>query len=359
MIRCQLDGDGYFGRDQYMDTGTLQQILSERWMNNTLQQYLVAAGVFLGVLIALPIAKGLVLRYLKILSQRTRNEFDDVLHDLLRRVVGPLVYVFTALYSASTLLSIPDRVGRVLQTLFITVVAVKVAQILQGIVAEGIRRWTNWAGQEDPTTAAMLGNINWAARFVIWTVTLLFVLSNLGVNVTAGVAGLGIGGVAVALAAQAILGDAFSSFAIFADKPFNVGDFIIVGDLLGTVEQVGFKTTRLRSLSGEELIFANSDLTSSRIRNYKRNERAAGRFQRGGRLPDAHRKGEDDPDNDSESSRRTLEHPDGPRPFSELRRFRACLRGGLLRTQPGLQRLHGPPAIDQLSTHGGISEGRH
>ena len=116
----------------------------------------------------------------------------------------------------------------------------------------------------------MLENMAWLARLMIWAATLLFVFDNLGINITAFVASLGIGGVAIALAAQSVLGDAFSSFAIFMDKPFQVGDFIIVGDLLGTVENVGFKTTRIRSLGGEQLIFSNSDLTSSRIKNYKR-----------------------------------------------------------------------------------------
>ena len=116
----------------------------------------------------------------------------------------------------------------------------------------------------------MLRNVTWVVQLMIWAATVLFIFDNLGINITAFVASLGIGGVAVALAAQSVLGDAFSSFAIFLDKPFQVGDFIIVGDLLGTVEQVGFKTTRIRSLGGEQLIFSNSDLTSSRIKNYKR-----------------------------------------------------------------------------------------
>ena len=116
----------------------------------------------------------------------------------------------------------------------------------------------------------MLKNLTLVVRFMIWAAALLFIFDNLEVNITAFVASLGIGGVAIALAAQAVLGDAFSSFAIFMDKPFQVGDFIIVGDLLGTVEHVGFKTTRIRSLGGEELVFSNSDLTSSRIKNYKR-----------------------------------------------------------------------------------------
>jgi len=96
------------------------------------------------------------------------------------------------------------------------------------------------------------------------------VLENLGVDVTAMVAGLGIGGVAVALALQNILGDLFASVSIMLDKPFEVGDFLVVGTEMGNVESVGVKTTRVRSLSGEQLVFANGDLLQARIRNYKR-----------------------------------------------------------------------------------------
>jgi len=102
----------------------------------------------------------------------------------------------------------------------------------------------------------------------MWVLVLLLVLDNLGVQVTALVAGLGIGGIAIALAAQSVLGDLFASFVIVVDKPFKEGDFIIVGDLMGSVEHVGIKTTRVRSLWGEQLVFSNSDLTSSRIRNF-------------------------------------------------------------------------------------------
>jgi small-conductance mechanosensitive channel len=114
------------------------------------------------------------------------------------------------------------------------------------------------------------------ARFAIWTMMVLLTLANLGVDVTAMVAGLGIGGVAIALAAQNILGDLFASASIVLDKPFVLGDFIAVGEDMGTVEHIGLKTTRVRSLSGEQLVFANSDLLKSRIRNFKRmNERRA------------------------------------------------------------------------------------
>lgn len=115
-----------------------------------------------------------------------------------------------------------------------------------------------------------LGVLRFIAQLGLWALVLLLVLSNLGVDVTAFVASLGIGGVAVALAAQNVLGDLFASLSIVLDKPFRVGDFIIVGGELGTVRAIGMKTTRVASLGGEEIVFSNSDLLSSRIRNYKK-----------------------------------------------------------------------------------------
>ena len=105
---------------------------------------------------------------------------------------------------------------------------------------------------------------------MLWILLFLVALDNFGADVTTLIAGLGVGGIAIALAVQNILGDLFASFSIVLDKPFIIGDFIIVGDHLGTVEYIGLKTTRLRSLSGEQLIFSNTDLLGSRIRNYKR-----------------------------------------------------------------------------------------
>ena len=249
---------------------TLLEVMDSQFLGNTFQDYLVSTAVFLGVSVGMPIAKRLVLRHLKTLTEATKNDYDDLLHDLLRRFVGPFVYLFTALYFGTLALSLPGNLNRLLYGFFVVILAIKVAQILQEIARYGIRKWTERTVKDDPTSAAMLKNMTWVVRIMIWAATLLFIFDNLGVNITAFVASLGIGGVAIALAAQAVLGDAFSSFAIFMDKPFQVGDFIIVGDLLGTVEHVGFKTTRIRSLGGEQLIFSNTDLTSSRIKNYKR-----------------------------------------------------------------------------------------
>lgn len=124
--------------------------------------------------------------------------------------------------------------------------------------------------RDNPAIVAAMDMLGFAARLVVWSVVLLVLLDNLGIEITTLVAGLGIGGIAIALAAQNVLGDLFASLSIVLDKPFVVGDFLAIGDFLGSVEKVGIKTTRIRSLSGEQLIFPNNDLLGSRIRNYGR-----------------------------------------------------------------------------------------
>ena len=247
----------------------LLEMMDSQFFGNTAQDYLVSAAVFLGVLTGLPIVKAIILRQLKAVSQRTTNDFDDLLHGLLRRLIGVFVYFPAALYCGALFLTLPESLARLLQSLLVIILTIKVAQVLQVLTAYGIRKWTEQVTKDDPTGGAMLKNMTWLVRLMIWAATLLFIFDNLGINVTAFIASLGIGGIAIALAAQSVLGDGFSAFAIFMDKPFQVGDFIIVGDLLGTVEHVGFKTTRIRSLGGEQLVFSNSDLTGSRIKNYK------------------------------------------------------------------------------------------
>ena len=118
-------------------------------------------------------------------------------------------------------------------------------------------------------------------KLIIWGIAIVFFLDNMGFKISAVIAGLGIGGVAIALAAQAVLGDLFSYFAIIFDRPFEAGDFIIIGEYLGTIEHIGIKTTRIRSLGGEQLVFSNTDLTNSRVRNYKRMQKRRVLFKLG------------------------------------------------------------------------------
>ena len=133
----------------------LLEVMDSQFLGNTFQDYLVSAAVFLGVSVGMPIAKRLVLRHLKTLTEATKNDYDDLLHDLLRRFVGPFVYLFTALYFGTLSLTLPASLGRLLQGLFVIILTIKVAQVLQGITAYGIHKWTERTAKDDPTTAAM------------------------------------------------------------------------------------------------------------------------------------------------------------------------------------------------------------
>ena len=179
--------------------------------------------------------------------------------------------VIIALAAATRELDLPHRVEHVLHVIVVLVVAYRVVGLLSTMAGYAIRRTilsdpSDRANQDTAATATL------AAKGLIWLGAVLFVLSNAGYNVSSMIAGLGIGGVAVALAAQAVLGDLFAALAIYLDKPFVAGDGIKVGDFFGTVDHIGIKTTRVRSLGGEMLVFPNSMLTGSRIQNFRQME---------------------------------------------------------------------------------------
>ncbi|NNK01737.1 MAG: mechanosensitive ion channel family protein [Desulfatitalea sp.] len=175
-----------------------------------------------------------------------------------------------ALYAGSLVLALPDTSAGIIESIFFISLLVQIGLIANQIIRTSFEQYRLKTLEKNAEAVTMLGSVSFLSRVLVWLIVLLVALDNFGVNITALVAGLGVGGVAVALAVQNILGDVFASFSIVLDKPFVIGDFIIVDDLLGTVEYVGLKTTRIRSLSGEQLIFSNNDLLSSRIRNFKR-----------------------------------------------------------------------------------------
>lgn len=237
--------------------------------HNTVQAWTIALGVFVVVFIALRFLKGLVHRRLAALSRKTANDLDDLAADLLGRVK---LYVLLALSlcAASQVLTLPGPLKTFLEKLAV------IALIVQGVVW-GIAVFDFWIarsrrkkGEEDKAGLTVFSALRFIGRVALWSVALLVVLDNLGIDVTALVAGVGVGGIAVALAVQNILGDLFASMSIVLDKPFVIDDFIVVDDLRGTVQHIGLKTTRVRSLGGEEIIFSNADLLKSRIKNFKR-----------------------------------------------------------------------------------------
>jgi small-conductance mechanosensitive channel len=246
-------------------------ILERVFLENTVKVWLIAFGVALLGFLALSILKKILGRKVTALAQKTASDVDDFAADVIHRT-KPFFLLMVSLYLGSHSLSLPGTAKQILSRFTILALLIQFAIWGNGLFECWRERIQRQKREEEPATRATYAALGFLVRLGLWTVVLLLALDNFGINITALVAGGAVGGIAVALAVQNILGDLFASMSILLDKPIVIGDFIVVDDLMGTVEQIGLKTTRVRSLGGEQLIFANSDLLKSRIRNYKRME---------------------------------------------------------------------------------------
>lgn len=229
---------------------------------------LIALGIAAAVFLALLLVRQLVCSRLGKIAERTATGVDDFVVALARRS-QPLLLATLSLYAGSFYLALPPGQKRTFEA--VAAVALYLQLALWASVA--IDFWLDRQRrrlEQDATSVALGGVLRFVSKLVLWSVLLLMALDNLGVDVTALIAGLGIGGVAVALALQNVLGDLLASLSIVLDKPFVLGDTITVDDLTGRVEHIGMKTTRLRSVGGEQLILSNGELLKSRIRNWAR-----------------------------------------------------------------------------------------
>lgn len=244
-------------------------MLDQVYWGNSVLQYLQAAGVFAAVVVVALFAQSLIVGRLKALAARTSTDFDDFAVDVLGAVRAPEFYLL-AFYIAARPLHLPSWLDKGFRHLVVAAVTYRILRIVQRIVDYGVGKALR-PGPLGPTEADKhtRRNITYLVNVVLWITALLFVLANLGFNVTSMIAGLGVGGIAIALAAQAVLGDLFSAVAIFLDKPFLVGDAISFDGFTGVVERIGLKTTRIRLLSGEILVAPNSALTSAKIKNFR------------------------------------------------------------------------------------------
>lgn len=245
------------------------EFLEKVYLGNTLWSWSIAVCIFMFVLAVLNIVQHLAIRKLSKLAAATDNQVDDLIVNILKQTKF-IVLLLASVFAASYAINLKPSIVVLWQK---AVILVLIAQ--GGLWAgAGISFAVNTAVQrridQDATSATTMTFLGFMARIILWAIVLLLILDNLGINITGLVAGLGIGGIAVALAVQNILGDLLASLSIVLDKPFIIGDFIVVDSLFGTVEHIGLKTTRIRSLGGEQLIFSNNDLLKSRIRNYKR-----------------------------------------------------------------------------------------
>lgn len=246
----------------------LQDILERIFLGNRILDYAICISIILGSFSAIRIFRYFILKRLKKWAEKTATTLDDFLIGLIQSILIPLAY-FGALYLGVSTLALDSLLKKGIDITIMAILVVFMARLATALMGYGFDVYLAKRGK-DKTLERSLNGILKVIKLIIWGLAITFFLDNLGFKISAVIAGLGIGGVAVALAAQALLGDLFSYFAILFDRPFEIGDFIIIGEYLGTIEHIGIKTTKIRSLGGEQLIFSNTDLTSSRVRNYKR-----------------------------------------------------------------------------------------
>lgn len=246
----------------------MAEFLDQEYYNNSIRDYLIVLSTILGCVLLLKIIKGVLVRKLFNLTTRTSGTLDDFIIRNIERFALPVVFMLISYYAISSL-TLSDWWQLVLNNAVTVVVTYFILRFLSSLILKILEDRIRHR-EKGETKIKQLGGLMLVINIVIWVVGIVFVLDNMGKDVTAIVTGLGIGGIAIALAAQNILGDLFNYFVIYFDRPFEVGDFIVVDDKMGTVEYLGIKTSRIRSLSGEEIIIGNSNLAGARIHNFKR-----------------------------------------------------------------------------------------
>ena len=244
-------------------------LMNQTFLDNNLSSWMLGIAIVFVVIFFLRLLASTVIRRLEHLTKRTRTELDDLVIELLRKTKGLFIILF-AIWLGSLSLTLAPSADIWLRRVLGVGLLVQGALWATGVVNYLLGRQRRRQKEEDPGMATALGAIGFVAKAGVWAIFLLLILQNLGLEITVLLAGVSVGGIAVALAVQNVLGDLFSSLSIILDKPFVIGDYIVVGEFSGTVEHVGMKSTHIRSVSGEQLVFSNSDLLSSRIRNYKR-----------------------------------------------------------------------------------------
>ena len=237
--------------------------------SNSLLDWIVASAICVGALSALLLIRRTIRGYHRRLQATAETELLEIPMQVLSRT-SLFFFVTLSLFLGVQWLTFGAATARIVGSALTIALFWQAGIWAVAAAAAWLDRKRRRSMTTDRAAVGSLGIIGFIVNVVIWALVLLLTLDNLGVDITALVAGLGIGGIAVALAVQNVLGDLFASLSITLDRPFVVGDFLAVGDFLGSVEYIGIKSTRLRSLSGEQIIMSNSDLLSSRVRNYGR-----------------------------------------------------------------------------------------
>jgi small-conductance mechanosensitive channel len=257
----------------------LQEILQQEFLGNPVRNYALALATIAIGLVTVQIIQTIIIRRLHQWADCTQTDLDDRLISLVERSLIPILYV-TVFYLSFQDLIFSDTINELVRVIGTAALTIFIIRFVNALIGYGLQFY--WLTKRDEITRTKsLALMLPAIRIVVWAIGLVFLLDNLGFQISAVLTSLGIGGVAIGLASQGLFEDVFSYFAILLDSPFEIGDFLMIDDFAGTVEHIGVKTTRIRSLDGEQVIFSNKALTSSRIQNYKRMYRRRIAFQIG------------------------------------------------------------------------------
>ncbi|WP_230969829.1 mechanosensitive ion channel family protein [Nitrogeniibacter aestuarii] len=252
------------------NANTPMEFIQKLLENNSTEAFAIAAGIATVAFFVFISIRGFINTRLRKLADRTSLGWDDLLVEVLGGTYGWMLFLFAVLIGAQYI-EFSDKIETRLGQALMALVFLQIGFWLSSGVAYSLKKKAaRHEANNEGASATAIAVAGFTIRLVLWSIVVILVLDQFGFNVTTLIASLGVGGVAVALAVQNILGDLFASLSIALDKPFVIGDFIIVGDVTGTVEHVGLKTTRIRALSGEQIVVSNGDLLSSRIHNYKR-----------------------------------------------------------------------------------------
>jgi len=246
----------------------MQEFLNQTLWGNSAERYLIAVGILIAGMVLIKIFKTIVLYRMKKWAEKTETTLDDFLIKGIEKSIVPLLY-YGVFYVAVTSLLLNAEFQKILRMVSLVILTFFIVRFISSTIMFTLTYFIKKQERGDEK-ARQLRGMTVLINVFVWVIGIVFLMDNLGFNISAVVAGLGIGGIAIALAAQTILGDLFSYFVIFFDRPFEVGDFIVIADKVGTVEYTGIKTTRIRALSGEQMVFSNTDLTNSRIHNFKK-----------------------------------------------------------------------------------------
>lgn len=249
----------------------MEDFLKQTWMGNTTQDYLWVIGILVVGALFIMVVHHFLLKRLQKWAQVTQTTLDDFGIALLEKIGRPLSY-WGIFYVAVNWLTLNEEIQKGVNIAGAALLTVYITRLAIMILHYGVGTYTQSFDKSAGTRHSMSAVLRFG-QWILWGIAIVFFLENLGINVSTVVAGLGISGIAMALAAQTILKDLLCYFAIILDRPFIIGDFIIVGDMMGVVENIGILTTRVTSLSGEQLVFSNADLIGSRVRNYKKMRR--------------------------------------------------------------------------------------